>query len=91
MVVAAAAASTPDVMPLVCVSLSLSCHSRVHVFVKGQSDQRGDKAAVKLDFRDGGKEEFLEQLRHVLQRKEWDRAPSSSSGPGGRGQVRGYH
>jgi hypothetical protein len=39
----------------------------VHVFVAGQSDQRGDAAAVKLDFPDGGKDDFLDQMRYVLQ------------------------
>lgn len=47
--------------------------SRVHVFVKGQDGQRGEEAATKLEFHQGGKEEFLEQLRYVLQMKEWER------------------
>jgi len=67
---------------LIHAALVVESISRVHVFVKGQSDQRGDKAAVKLDFREGGKEEFLGQLRHMLQRKEWERV-SPVPGPGG--------
>lgn len=57
----------------------MHCVRRVHVFVKGQNDERGDRAAVKLDFREGGRDEFLEQLRYLLQRKEWDKAVGAAA------------
>jgi hypothetical protein len=57
---------------LMCVGRGRA-RSRVHVFVKGQDGQRGEEAATKLEFHQGGKEEFLEQLRYVLQMKEWER------------------
>lgn len=54
--------------------------SRVHVFLAGQNDQRGEQPATKIDFVHGGRDEFLDQLRYVLQVKEWERAAANAKG-----------
>lgn len=57
--------------------------SRVHIFVLGQDDTRGEEAATKVDFRQGGRDDFLEAMRLVLQRKEWLHNPTGAKGGAG--------
>lgn len=48
--------------------------SRVHLFLQGP-DKPGDEPATKIDFVHGGRDEFLEQVRTLLQMRDWEKVP----------------
>lgn len=57
--------------------------SRVHLYLQGP-DQHGDEPATKIDFVQGGRDEFLEQVKTLLHMRDWEKvpAPTPTSNPG---------
>jgi ESCRT-II complex subunit VPS36 len=57
--------------------------SRVYLYLQGP-DQHGDEPATKIDFVHGGRDEFLEQVKTLLQMRDWEKvpAPTPTSNPG---------
>jgi len=51
--------------------------SRVHLYLQGP-DQHRDKPATKIDFVHGGRDEFLAQVKTLLQMRDWEKVPASS-------------
>ena len=57
--------------------------TRVHLYLQGPEQPR-DEPATKIDFVHGGRDEFLEQVKTLLQMRDWEKvpAPSPTQNPG---------
>ncbi len=55
--------------------------SRVHVYLQGQEDAHkgeGDPA-TKIDFVHGGRDEFLDQIKYLLQMRDWEKVSAAAA------------